>query len=100
MSGWKVLILVLVVGVAIVALCYDPGVRGAMSGCWQAAREDMKSDRETVDFGAQETVYVPRGDGYYHRQDCPALKGKIPVRMPLSKAREFLKPCPKCNPPH
>jgi hypothetical protein len=92
------LFVLLVLATAVVL--WVPGVReriwSTVSG---TVAEWTKPDAGPVKGMEVIKVYVPRGDSYYHRKDCPLIAGKTAVPTNLELARELYHPCPVCKPP-
>jgi len=83
----RLFIVALLVGAAVVV--FVPGVRQrVVGGVRNTLSEWTRPDAGPVKHLNIVKVYVPRGDRYYHRKNCP-----------LEKARELYPPCPVCRPP-
>ena len=98
---WKKVLVVLLICAAVGVVIYVPEVRETIKGFFRKAADEVvvEGERDPKMYGSMK-VYIMRGDDkYYHRHDCPKLKGKIAVPRPLNEAKELHSPCPVCKPP-
>ncbi|MHC5034034.1 MAG: hypothetical protein ACYTFZ_03255 [Planctomycetota bacterium] len=99
MTARRLMLLALVVIVVAAVLIGKPEVRQRIGKFFRTVKEDVGPGEPSATIGGAAKMYVPRGDRYYHRRDCPRLEGLTPVPMPLPKAKGVAAPCPTCRPP-
>jgi len=98
---WKKILVLLLICGAVAVVVLVPEVRARAKGLFRKAAEEVyvEGESEPTIYGSPK-VYVVRGDDtYYHRGDCPQIKGKGAVPRPLNEAGQLYQPCPLCKPP-